>query len=135
MTPTGRNRDLVAGIYEAMAGADLDEILKRCHADVTITQAESLPWGGHYEGKEGLIEFVTKLITTIDSKVAQDVIFEAGDHVVQRGRTQGTVRATGVEFDVPEVHVWTIRDGKVAAAHFYIDTPLMLEALEAEAEA
>jgi ketosteroid isomerase-like protein len=131
MTQSGRNRDLVAGIYEAMAGADLDEILKRCHPDVTITQAESLPWGGHYEGKEGLIEFVTKLITTIDSKVAQDVIFEAGDHVVQRGRTQGTVRATGVEFDVPEVHVWTIRDGKVEAAHFYIDTPLMLEALAA----
>jgi ketosteroid isomerase-like protein len=29
--------------------------------------------------------------------------------------------------------VWTIRDGMVAAAHFYIDTPLMLEALEAGA--
>jgi ketosteroid isomerase-like protein len=40
------------------------------------------------------------------------------------------VRATGVEFDVPEVHIWTIRDGKVAAANFYIDTPLMLEALD-----
>ena len=35
----------------------------------------------------------------------------------------------GAPFDVPEVHVWTIRDGKVAAADFYIDTPLMLEAL------
>ena len=64
--------------------------------------------------------------------VAQDVIFEAGDHVVQRGRTQGTVRATGVAFDIPEVHVWTLRDGKVAAAEFYIDTPAMLAALEAQ---
>jgi uncharacterized protein len=133
MAPSGRNRDLVGEIYEAMAAADLDEILKRVHPDVTITQTEELPWGGHYVGQEGLIEFVTKLITTIDSKVAQDVIFEAGDRVVQRGRTQGSVRATGVAFDVPEVHVWTIRDGLVAAADFYIDTPLMLEALGADA--
>jgi len=30
---------------------------------------------------------------------------------------------------VPEVHVWTLRDGKVTAAEFYIDTPAMLSAL------
>lgn len=129
MNTAGRNAEVVARIYEAMASADLDEILKRCHPDMTITQAEALPWGGHFVGRDGLIEFVTKLITTIESKVAQDGLFEAGDHVVQRGRTQGTVRATGVEFDIPEVHVWTLRDGKVAAAHFYIDTPAMLAAL------
>jgi ketosteroid isomerase-like protein len=133
MASTGRNAEIVAGIYEAMASADLDRILKWCHPDVTITQAEALPWGGHFVGKDGLIEFVTKLITTIESAVRQDVIFEAGDHVVQRGRTQGTVRATGVPFDIPEVHIWTLRDGKVAAAHFYIDTPAMLEALAAGA--
>ncbi len=100
-----------------------------CHPDVTITQAEELPWGGHFVGRDGLIDFVTKLITNIDSKVTPEGLFEAGDRVIQRGRTRGTARATGTEFDVAEVHVWTVRDGKVVAAEFHIDTPAMLDAL------
>jgi ketosteroid isomerase-like protein len=39
------------------------------------------------------------------------------------------VRANGATFDIPEVHRWTIRDGKAVAAHFAIDTAAMLEAL------
>ena len=31
--------------------------------------------------------------------------------------------------DIPEVHRWTVRDGKAVAAHFAIDTAAMLEAL------
>jgi uncharacterized protein len=123
------NADIVASVYDAMKEADLDGILARCHPGLTITQAEELPWGGHYVGRDGLIEFVTKLISTIASQVEHEALFEAGDRVIQRGRTRGTVRETGAEFDIPEVHVWTVRDGKVVAAEFYIDTPAMLAAL------
>jgi ketosteroid isomerase-like protein len=129
MTERTGNATMVAAVYEAMAAADLDGVLALCSPDLTITQADELPWGGHYVGRDGVIEFVTKLISTIESKVTHDVIFEAGDHVIQRGRTAGKVRATGAEFDVPEVHVWTVRDGKLSRAEFYIDTPAMLAAL------
>jgi ketosteroid isomerase-like protein len=47
------------------------------------------------------------------------------------GHTRGTVVGTGTEFDIPEVHRWTIRDGKAVRAHFAIDTPGMLAALHA----
>jgi hypothetical protein len=127
------NADVVAAIYAAMADADLDAVLERCSPDVTIIQAEELPWGGRYVGRDGLFEFATKLVTTIDSKVTAEGLFEAGDRVVQRGRTRGTVRATGVAFDVAEVHVWTLREGLVVAAEFFIDTPAMIEALAVSA--
>lgn len=39
------------------------------------------------------------------------------------------MRANGASFDIPEVHVWELRDGKVVRYHVYIDTPAMLEAL------
>ena len=61
--------------------------------------------------------------------VTTDALFAADGEVIQFGRTRGTVRATGTAFDIPEVHRWTVRDGKVVAAHFAIDTPAMLEAL------
>jgi ketosteroid isomerase-like protein len=49
---------------------------------------------------------------------------------VQTGRTRGTVVANGAAFDVPEVHVWERRAGKVVRFEAYIDTPAMLEALK-----
>ena len=45
------------------------------------------------------------------------------------GHTRGRVLATGNRFDVPETHVWTIRDGKVERFESYIDTKMMREAL------
>jgi ketosteroid isomerase-like protein len=39
------------------------------------------------------------------------------------------VVANGAPFDIPEVHVWELRDGKVVGFRAYIDTPAMLEAL------
>jgi len=104
-------------------------MLELCDPALTITQADELPWGGHFVGRDGLMDFVTKLISTIGSKVEHQGLFEAGDRVIQQGRTRGTVHATGVEFDIAEVHVWTVRDRRVVAAEFYIDTPAMLDAL------
>jgi hypothetical protein len=55
--------------------------------------------------------------------------FAAGSRVVQFGRTRGTVRGTGVAFDLPECHVFEIRDGTIAAVDFYIDSDAMLDVL------
>jgi ketosteroid isomerase-like protein len=64
--------------------------------------------------------------------VTTSAIFEADGEVIQVGRTAGTVNATGVEFDIDEVHRWVIRDGKAVKAHFAVDTPAFLEALAKE---
>ncbi len=129
-TAATSNIEIVAGIYAAMAAGDIELLLAMASDDFTIDQTDELPWGGHFVGREGVMDFATKLLSTIDSKVEADALYEAGDRVVQRGRTRGTVNATGATFDVVEVHVWTLRDGKAVAAEFYIDTPAMLDALE-----
>jgi ketosteroid isomerase-like protein len=123
------NIEIVSGIYAAMAAGDIELLLAMASEDFTIDQTEELPWGGHYVGREGVMAFATKLLSTIDSKVEADALYEAGDRVVQRGHTRGTVNASGASFDVAEVHIWTVRDSKAVAAEFYIDTPAMLDAL------
>lgn len=50
-------------------------------------------------------------------------------NVAQIGHTRGRVRATGREFDVPETHVLTVRNDKIARFGSYIDTAMMREAL------
>jgi uncharacterized protein len=116
-------------VYQALAARDANVIQEVFAPDVTIRQSPELPWGGDYEGIDGAFTFFLTLVEHIESQVTTESLFAAGDHVVQTGRTRGTVRANGASFDIPEVHVWELRDGKVVRYQVYIDTPAMLGAL------
>jgi ketosteroid isomerase-like protein len=124
------NTELLARTYRAMTDGDIETVLALIDPSITIWQTEELPWGGRYEGIEGFAEFFGKLRGTITSAVEVERIFEAGDHVVEVGRTRGTVNATGAEFDIAEVHIWELRDSKAVSFRAYIDTPAMLAVLE-----
>src|SRR4051794_5211783 len=123
--------DIVRACYEAMAAKDFDTLFALVDESVVLTQDDRLPWGGRHVGHEGLATFGLTLTSTIDSQVTHEALFEADGDVIQVGRTRGTVVAGGAAFDIPEVHRWTIRDGKAVACHFSIDTPAMLAALSA----
>lgn len=123
--------DVVRAIYDAFARRDLDRILELIDPAVVIEQDPALPWGGRFEGHDGFGALSLTLLGLIDSAVTIDSMFQAGDHVVQHGRTAGTVRATGAPFDIAECHVWRIVDGRAVEARYFIDSAAMLEALDA----
>ena len=123
--------NVVEAIYAAMANRDFDRLFSFVDPEFVLTQDERLPWGGRFEGHDGLATFAVTLTGTITSAVTTAAMFRADGDVVQYGRTKGTVTANGAPFDIPEVHRWTIREGKAVRAHFSIDTPAMLEALGA----
>ena len=120
---------LVRRMYAAFAAADIGVILELADPAIEVIQAEELPWGGHHRGHDGFGAFMLGLIGSIESTVTHHELFAAGDRVVQVGRTAGTVKSNGAPFDIPEVHVWTLRDGRVVRFEAYIDTPAMLAAL------
>jgi ketosteroid isomerase-like protein len=123
------NVELVRRLYDAMAARDLETILEIFDPEVEIRQSDQLPWGGEFHGYDGLGEFFRRLSEHIDSKVSHDIVFAAGDRVVQVGRTAGHVKATGTTFDIHEMHLLTIRARKVIRFEAHIDTPAMLAAL------
>lgn len=123
--------EVVQAIYKAMAERDIERLFQLIDTECVVTQDPALPWGGRHVGHEGFATFGLTLSGAIDSAVTTTAMFEADGDVVQCGRTRGTVRAGGAEFDIPEVHRWTIRDGKAVTAHFSIDTEAMVAALEA----
>jgi ketosteroid isomerase-like protein len=120
------NIEIIQDLYEAFATDGLDRVLELCDPQCVVSQDEALAWGGRHQGRDGVATFGALLGGTIHSVVTSNELFEAGDRVIQYGRSRGTVLANGATFDMPEVHVWTLRDGKVTAAEFYIDTPAML---------
>ena len=116
-------------IYAAMAAADLSTLFELLDPTIVVVQDDRLPWGGRHVGHDGFATFGLALRANIASAVSTDAVFSAGSDVVQMGHTRGTVVASGVPFDIAEVHRWTIRNGRAVAAHFSIDTPAMLRAL------
>ncbi len=129
------NVELVESLYEAFRRRDVPEILSRLDPEVAIFQSTDLPWGGAYKGADQFGFFFRNLTRHIDSTLVFERYLDSGDHVVAIGRTQGTVVATGHPFDVPIVHLWEIRDGKVLSFTPYIDNPTMQASLDAESEA
>jgi uncharacterized protein len=122
---------LIRDGYEAYRHKDLPAILALFDPEIELYQSELVPWGGTYRGHAGAQAFFGKLLAHIDSDVDPDQLLHAGDHIVVIGRSRGRVRATGVPFDVPAVHVWTLRDRRAVRFEAYLDTPAMLAALAA----
>jgi len=123
------NIEIIRELYAAFEADGLDRVLELCDPDCVVVQDEALPWGGRYEGFDGVATFGAALGGTIHSVVTSDALFEAGDRVIKLGRSRGKVLANGAVFDMPAAHIWTLRDGKVTAAEFYIDTQAMLDVL------
>lgn len=122
------NKQIITNLYAAFARRDLSALLQWIDPQIEITQTTELPWGGTFQGQQGLMSFAGKLLENLDSQVEMEELVESGDSVVAIGHTRGRVRANQKEFDVRAVHVWTLKDGKVIRFKAYIDTPKMLDA-------
>lgn len=124
------NVKIIERIYSGMQQRDFAMVSLYFDPEVEICQSETVPWGGRYRGYDGLAKFFAKLAEHIESRVETERLIDAGDSVVQIGYTRGTAKRGGRAFDVPEVHVWKFRDGKIIGFTSYIDIPMMMTALE-----
>lgn len=121
--------EVVRGIYAAWARRDGAHVIALVAPEAETVQSPLLPWGGVYVGPDGMRRFLAALASHVDSAFTAERLVPAGDRVVAVGRTRGTARATGATFDVPAVHVWLLRDGKVVRFEAYIDAPATMGAL------
>ncbi|WP_405140902.1 nuclear transport factor 2 family protein [Sphaerisporangium sp. NBC_01403] len=119
------NVDIIKRVYDAFQTRDFGVIGELFDPQVEIHQSELLPWGGHFKGHEGAVAFFTELLRNIDPQLTVERLIDAGDHVVEIGRTAG-LTAAAVPFDLPEIHVWEFSGGKIVRMEIYIDTPAML---------
>lgn len=123
------NIGLISHGYEAYARRDFPAVFALLHPEIEIFQTELLPWGGTYRGQEQARDFFRRLSEHVEATPEPEAFIDAGDRVVAVGRLRGRARASGQTFDLAIVHLWTVRDGRVARFEAYIDTPQMLRAL------
>jgi ketosteroid isomerase-like protein len=121
----------VRRIYTALTRWDVDELVADLTHDIEWSLPEPLPWGGVHHGPDGVRAFARIFREHVDGPWADpDDILEAGDRIVVLGRLRGTARASGNEFEVEFVHVWTLTDGVGSHVRVFYDTAPILAALE-----
>lgn len=120
-----QNKQRVQESYRLYQNGDIRGIIERCHDDIEWTSPESdvLPFAGSFHGKQGIADFFSRLDATLQATRFEPREFVAeGDKVVVLGQATWLAKPTGRSFDVPWVHVFTMRDGKVARFEAFTDT-------------
>ncbi len=124
---------VVARAYAAHAAGAVADVFAVLSPTIEILQTPALPWGGRHVGHDGARRFFGALAEWLDAKPEVDRFVRAGEDVVAIGNLRGRVRRNARPIDLEIVHVWTVRDGRIERFSAYIDTPAMLEALQAAA--
>jgi uncharacterized protein len=125
--------DVVRGVYEALGRGDVAAVMGAMADDVEWHEAEGMPYGGVYRGGQAVAENVFGPIMrdVPNFGVSPEEFIGSGDTVAVVVRYTGTGQATGKQLDLPVVHVWDVRDGKIARFRQFIDTAMFLEVVPA----
>jgi hypothetical protein len=128
----GKSRDTVRGIYAAFGKGDVPAVLGAFDARIEWREADGFLYADRnpYIGPQAILEGVFMRITgdVDDFVVSPEQFIEDGDTVAVEGRYRGTFKSTGKRVDAQFVHVWRLRDGKIARFQQYTDTKQWAEA-------
>ena len=131
---TQHNIELVKRFYDAYLKGDKKLLLSYMADDIDwdIPEMSGLAFSGRRRGRGEVAEFFGMV-----SQVQQLTSFEPkeffgdADRVVVLGHHAWTVRSNGAPFDSDWVHIFTIRDGRIAAFRQSMDTLKVAQAHQA----
>lgn len=114
--------DLIRRTYDAFARGDIPAVIANMADDVELNVPDVLPHGAYVRGHEGVGGFFAGLAERwSDFVVEVDDIFDSGAAVYGRGRANGKLDGTPTGYGF--VHVFTVREGKVARLDEYVAPP------------
>jgi ketosteroid isomerase-like protein len=120
------NVAVVRRVYDGFLRKDLPAILELQAEDAEWSVAGSsdlIPWAGPSRGRQGVTDFLRTLGQWLVAEQfeIQDYL-SSDDKVVALGYQRGQVRPTGKPYEFDFVHVWTLRDSRIASFRVYYDT-------------
>jgi|SRR5919106_4210073 ketosteroid isomerase-like protein len=118
-------------LYAALEADDIDALLDLCADDVSVDYpaAGELPYGGHWQGRDGLAAFLDTH-DQAEEILEFDVDRLLGDEdlVIALGRFSGRAKPSGTDWSTHFAHALTFRDGKLRRWQAYFDTAAALAA-------
>lgn len=117
--------DIVQQAYAAFGRGDLEAMLSLMCDDVQIQFVgdRDAPYTGRVQGKSQVAEWFGAIAQADDIQAFEPRRLHAGaEHVTVIGWERTVARRTGRSFECEWVHVWTLRDGRLATLFGLLDT-------------
>ena len=121
--------DAYAALFER---GDLEGFLADFDDNSEMIEADSLPYGGTYRGKDAIRAAIQQVIGEYWNDFAYDIesVVYGDEYVMAYGRFSAVGKKSGKKVSFPLTEVWRIRDGRVRLVHpVYGDTKQAAEAL------
>jgi len=123
--------EIIKRFYDYVGGGHVDAAARLLSDDAKISffGPPSVPLSGDYQGAEGLSRLFYIINETLEilAFVPREFVVQGGS-VVVLGHEHSRVKATGKEFLVEWVQVWTVEDEKIVRLRDYFDTGTMADA-------
>jgi len=132
MSATDDNKHLMQRIFDGLARGDARPFLDSLDETTVWRMIGTTPWSGVYTGKTAIrrdlltplfAQFANQYVNVADAIIAED------DTVVVECRGKVVTKA-GQRYDNTYCWVCRLRDGKIASLTEYMDTQLVVTALE-----
>lgn len=132
-----RNLETIRRLFKAVESRDPRGLLDCYREDVIIREAESLPYGGTYQGHEGALRHAAGYLRCWGSlqddehRRLEPELLDAGEYVVVLWRQRAIHRGSGERLDSPAVSLYRMREGRIAESVMYhFDTAWLLTFLQ-----
>jgi hypothetical protein len=124
--------------HGAVVRGDIPAVFDLLDPQIEWRAPESLPWGGTFRGHDGVRELFAIFFDQPPEYGLRREVLEhvgSGERVFVLVRLFGRRQGGEGEFEVPEVHVLTIRNGKVVDLESTYDTATVLRELQVQPKA
>lgn len=120
--------EVVKRAWAAAERRDTDALFALYDPEI-VWESSYGPLTGEYHGHDGVRQFFGDWMESIaDFQAHAETFIDAGDAVVVGLRIRGRGRASGVEIDMPQGHVYKVRNGRVIHVCLYETQSAALEA-------
>lgn len=119
------NVDLVRQCYDAFKQGDLDRLLGCMAEDIDweLPAIPGVPFSGKRHGRDQVTEFFRLEVEhQIPREFTPQDFIAQGERVVAVGHYAFSVKSTGEDYESDWTHIFTIRNGKIAAFREFLDT-------------
>jgi uncharacterized protein len=121
----------VKSAYEAFGRGDMDALEKLLHPDIEWRTTPEVPFLGTYKGLDEFQRGMNEWTESFDDLTTEvEEMIDAGEHALVFHRMHGRGRDSGAEVDLAIWQVVSVRDGKLARMHDFMDRAEALAAAQ-----
>ncbi|HVK96667.1 MAG TPA: nuclear transport factor 2 family protein [Flavisolibacter sp.] len=124
-TLTKNNVQVIQKVFADFQNGNIPAIVDACSNEIIWGGYKNphIPFSGLYYGKEGVMEFFSRVADTINITAFEPREFISdGDDVVAIGRHSGSVKSTGKTFDHDWCFRFHVKNGRILKFVSFADT-------------